>query len=130
MQVKKAIMAIHLKIIYRKYYKRIYILGIPYSLVSTTLQFCYSSDETKNISRYELWMHKFGAKSRIKKTTTKDHWKFEIRNSAKFGFSPNFGKWHSVSEFEEQNSAVCSNIRPFDPRTRTHLSFYLVTIVD
>ena len=87
----KKLVWIHLKIIYWKYNKRIYILGIPYSLVfHTAQQFCYSSD---------------------------DHWKFEIRNSAKFGFSPNFGKWHSVSEFEEQNSAVCSNIRPFDPRT-------------
>ena len=113
----KKLVWIHLKTIYWKYYKRIYILGnrntiYMYSLVFYTAnQFCYSSDETKNISRYELWMHRFGAKSRIRKTTKKDHWKFEIQNSAKFGFSPNFGKWHSVSEFEEQNSAVCSNIR-------------------
>ena len=43
----------------------------------------------------------------------------EIRNS-KFGkirFVTEFEKWYSGSEFEEQNSAVCSNIRQFDPRT-------------
>ena len=42
----------------------------------------------------------------------------EIRNSAKFGkirFVTEFEKWHSGSEFEEQNSAVCSNIRQHSP---------------
>ena len=41
----------------------------------------------------------------------------EIRNS-KFGkirFFTEFEKWHSDSEFEEQNSAVCSNIRQHSP---------------
>ena len=41
----------------------------------------------------------------------------EIRNS-KFGkirFVTEFEKWHSDSEFEEQNSAVCSNIRQHSP---------------
>ena len=41
----------------------------------------------------------------------------EIRNS-KFGkirFVTKFEKWHSDSEFEEQNSAVCSNIRQHSP---------------
>ena len=41
----------------------------------------------------------------------------EIRNS-KFGkirFFTEFEKWHSGSEFEEQNSAVGSNIRQNSP---------------
>ena len=41
----------------------------------------------------------------------------EIRNS-KFGkirFFTEFEKWHSDSEFEEQNSAVGSNIRRHSP---------------
>ena len=50
----------------------------------------------------------------------------EFRNS-KFGkiwFVTEFDKWHSGSEFEEQNSAVCSNIRQhlptFNMRAKPH----------
>ena len=42
--------------------------------------------------------------------------KFEIRQNS--FFLPNFRKWHSSSEFGEQNLSVWSNIRRFDPRTR------------
>ena len=47
----------------------------------------------------------------------------EIRNS-KFGkirFVTKFEKWHSGSEFEEQNSAVGSNIRQHSPTFNSNL---------
>ena len=52
----------------------------------------------------------------------------KIRHS-KFGkirFFTEFEKWHSGSEFEVQNLAVCSNIRQHSPT----FSFKLVKIVD
>ena len=51
----------------------------------------------------------------------------EIRNS-KFGkirFFTEFEKWHSGSEFEEQNSAVCSNIRQHSP---TFIHNYIIMV--